>query len=55
VTPASTVIVSLTVSIASTRFILRRLMTTAVPLSSGTAPPISDVLPPCGTTGTSCW
>ncbi|MNN19829.1 hypothetical protein D3C81_1330840 [compost metagenome] len=53
VTPACTVMVSLIVSMASTRFMRRRLMTTAVPLSSGTAPPISEVLPPCGTTGTS--
>ncbi|MCY1290712.1 hypothetical protein D9M70_398710 [compost metagenome] len=52
VTPACTVMVSLMVSMSSTRFMRLRLTTTAVPLSSGTAPPISEVLPPCGTTGT---
>ena len=35
---------------ARTRFMRLRLSSTWVPLASGTPPPTSPVLPPCGTT-----
>ncbi|MCY1542978.1 hypothetical protein D9M68_787610 [compost metagenome] len=52
--PASTVIVSLSVSTARTA--VRRAVdrTIAVPEASGVAPPHRPVLPPCGTNGTPC-
>ena len=52
VTPASTVSVMSTGSIARTVRIRSRLMTTCRPSSDGTAPPTIDVLPPCGTIAT---
>ncbi|VEI23582.1 Uncharacterised protein [Bordetella bronchiseptica] len=52
--PASTVIVSLSVSMARTRFSRVVDSTTALPLSSGVAPPHRPVLPPCGTSGAPC-
>ena len=50
--PASTVMVSLSVSSAITRFSLAVDSTTAEPDASGVAPPHRPVLPPWGTTGT---
>ena len=49
--PASTVIVSLSVSIDRTLFKRARQITTACPVSSGVAPPHILVLPPEGTIG----
>ncbi len=54
VRPASTVMVAFTASTARTRFRRDRLSTTASPAAPGTAPPSSEVLPPCGTTGMPC-
>ena len=50
--PDSTVIVALAVSIARTRFMRVRAITTEAPLASGTEPPHMPVLPPCGTMAT---
>ena len=51
-TPASTVTVPATGSTSRTRRIRPRESTTWLPDASGTPPPTSPVLPPCGTTAT---
>ena len=50
--PASTVIVPPTASTSRTARIRPSDSTTCEPESSGTAPPLMPVLPPCGTTAT---